>query len=300
MLRLKFDRENRSRLVSNGLVILLAMIGFVRFQFQPEEPTLFSKLTVQIIAPMQKGVTRFKDSTISFYDHYLNIVNTSRDNEFLQKRIAELTKELFDLSSLKQENIRLKSLLAFGEKIPYKKVLGQIIGWDSSAENKILRIDKGLVDGIQVKSAVITAEGLVGYTYKVYENFSDILTIIDNNNKVDVVVDRTRTHGIIEGTSHMYCRMKYVPQSEEVFIGDILVTAGLSVIYPKGIKVGEIVNIKLSPEDLTQDITIKPSVDFTKLEEVVVLTAPSLEAIEAANPVATAVTTPIPTPIITP
>jgi rod shape-determining protein MreC len=277
MLSLKFDRENRARMISNGVVVLIALIGFVRFQFEPEQPTMFANFVVQTFAPLQKGMTRMRGSVVDFYDHYLNIVNTSKNNDFLQKRIAELSNEVFELSSLKQENLRLKSLLAFGEKIPYKKVLGQIIGWDASAESKILRIDKGSVDGIQVKSAVITADGLVGYTYKVYEHYSDILTIIDNNNKVDVVIDRTRTHGIIEGTSHMYCRMKYVPQSEEVFIGDILVTAGLSLIYPKGIKVGEIVNIKLSPEDLTQEITVRPSVDFTKLEEVVVLTSPADE-----------------------
>jgi len=275
MFSLKFDRENRARIISNGVVVLFALIGFVRFQFEPEQPTLFANFVVKTFAPLPKGITRMRGAVIDFYDHYLNIVNTSKNNEFLQKRIAELSNQVFELSSLKQENIRLKSLLAFGEKIPYKKVLGQIIGWDASAESKILRIDKGSLDGIQVKSAVITADGLVGYTYKVYEHYSDILTIIDNNNKVDVVIDRTRTHGIIEGTSHMYCRMKYVPQSEEVFIGDILVTAGLSLIYPKGIKVGEIINIKLSPEDLTQEITVKPSVDFTKLEEVVVLTSPA-------------------------
>lgn len=275
MLKIKLDHERRSRLVTNGIVLLLSLFGFMQFQFQPENPTTFSNMTVRIFAPMQKGLSQFKGSIENFYDHYLNIVNTSRDNEFLQKKIAELSKELFELSSLKQENVRLKSLLSFGEKIPYKKVLGQIIGWDASSEYKILRIDKGSVDGIRVKSAVITAQGLVGYTYKVYENYSDILTIIDSNNKVDVIIDRTRTHGIIEGTSHMNCRMKYVPQSEEVFIGDILVTAGLSLFYPKGIKVGEISNVKISPESLTQEIVIKPTVDFTKLEEVVVLTTPS-------------------------
>ena len=125
-----------------------------------------------------------------------------------------------------------------------------------------------------------------------YQNYTDILTIIDNNNKVDVVIDRTRTHGIIEGTSHMFCRMKYVPKSEEVFIGDVLVTAGLSLIYPKGIKVGQIVNIKLSAEDLTQEITVKPSVDFTKLEEVVVLTAPAESEISALESTAMPIASP--------
>lgn len=277
MLKIKIDHERRSRLVTNGIVLLVAFIGFVQFKFSPDEPTAIANFTVKMLAPMQKGLTRFNNSISDFVDHYLNIVNTSKDNDFLQKKIAELSQELFELSSLKQENIRLKSLLSFGEKIPYRKVLGQIIGWDASSEYKILRIDKGRIDGIEEKSAVITAEGLVGYTYKVYEQYSDILTIVDNNNKVDVIIDRTRTHGIVEGTSHMNCRMKYVPKSEEVLIDDILVTAGLSLFYPKGIKVGNIVNIKRSPEDLTQDITIKPSVDFTKLEEVVVLTAPSAD-----------------------
>jgi rod shape-determining protein MreC len=278
MLKIKMDQERRSKLATNGIVLLISLIGFMQFQFQPEKPTIFANLSIQIFAPMQKGVSHFKSSIVDFYDHYINIVNTSKDNEFLQKKNAELEKELFELISLKQENIRLKSLLSFGEKIPYRKVLGQIIGWDASSEYKILRIDKGSVDGIQIKSAVITAQGLVGYTYKVYDNFSDILTIVDNNNKVDVIIDRTRTHGIIEGSSHMNCRMKYVPQSEEVFIGDLLITAGLSLIYPKGIKVGEVVNVKTSPESLTQEITIKPTVDFTKLEEVVVLTSPTSES----------------------
>lgn len=294
MLRINLDQEKRSRLLTNGIVLIIALVGFVRFQFQPDTPTLFASLTVQIFAPMQKGLTKFKSSIFDFYEHYLNIVDTSKNNEFLQKEIAELNKELFELSSLKQENIRLKSLLSFGEKIPYTKVLGQIIGWDASTEYKILRIDKGRLDGIEVKSAVITAEGLVGYTYRVYDKYSDILTIIDNNNKVDVIIDRTRVHGIIEGTSHMNCRMKYVPQSEEVFIGDTLVTAGLSLFYPKGIKVGEIINIKTSPEDLTQDITIKPSVDFTKLEEVVVLTAPTFNTDTNENNVDMSKSTPEP------
>lgn len=280
MLKIRLTQEKRSVLISNSIVLFVAFIGFARYQFKPDEPTMIARFIVQTVAPMQAFVTKIKSNIGHFYDHYLDVVNTSKENEFLRSRVSELASEVFQINTLKAENERLKQLLSFGENTIHKKVLGQVIGWDASSEYKILRIDKGSVDGVVVKSAVITAEGLVGHTYRVYEKYSDVLTILDTNNRVDVVSERTRTHGVVEGLSLMTCRMKYVPHSEELFIGDELVTAGLSVIYPKGLRVGQILNIKKNPEDLTQELTVKPVVDFTKLEEVVVLISPTSEFLD--------------------
>lgn len=280
MLRFRLNPEKRSVLISNGIILLIAFIGYAKYEFRPENPTLISRFIVKTVAPMQAFATRARMSVSNFYDHYLDVVNTSKENEYLRAKVAELSQDVFQINTLKAENTRLKQLLSFGENTVHKKVLGQVIGWDASSEYKILRIDKGSEDGVVVKSAVITADGLVGHTYRVYEKYSDVLTILDTNNRVDVVSERTRTHGIVEGLSVMTCRMKYVPHSEELFIGDEVVTAGLSIIYPKGLRVGQIINIKKSPEDLTQELTVKPVVDFTKLEEVVVLISPASEMLE--------------------
>ena len=113
--------------------------------------------------------------------------------------------------------------------------------------------------------------GLVGYVYRLTPNYADILTILDQNNRVDSIVARTRTHGIVEGISEFKCRLKYVNRTEKVEVGDEIITAGLGNIYPKGIKVGKITQIDKENYGITQSIVVTPSVNFHKLEEVVVL-----------------------------
>lgn len=120
-------------------------------------------------------------------------------------------------------------------------------------------------------SPVITDQGLVGYIYRATPNYADVLTILDQNNRIDVVVERTRTHGIVEGVFNFKCALKYVMRNEPVEVGDKLITAGVGGIYPKGVKVGMITDISKENFGMTLSIEVVPSVDFDKLEEVLVL-----------------------------
>ena len=149
--------------------------------------------------------------------------------------------------------------------------MAQVVSWDASNDFKVLRINKGENDGLKVLSPVITMTGLVGYVYRLTSNYSDILTILDQNNRVDAIIARSRTHGIIEGHSAMTCKMKYVARTEQLLEGDVIITAGLGEIYPKGIKIGTVSQIDKENIGITQRIEVKPSVDFQRLEEVVVL-----------------------------
>jgi rod shape-determining protein MreC len=246
-------------------------VSLVQTDVSVKKSSIFQKLFIELTAPSQSAVFSMRNSFRNFYDHYLNIINTTRENAVLQKKVESLENKIFDLYSVKKENERLKKLLKFGDEVSHKKVLAQVIGWDTSNEFRVLRINKGSDSGIKLKKTVITVNGLVGYTYRVSRNYTDILTILDQNNRVDVVVDRTRSHGILEGLSNFQCRMKYVVRTEPVKIGDILVTSGLGNLYPKGIKVGEISSIEKENYGLTQQIRINPTVNFHKLEEVVVL-----------------------------
>jgi rod shape-determining protein MreC len=89
---------------------------------------------------------------------------------------------------------------------------------------------------------------------------------------VDIVVERTRTHGIVEGVFNFKCALKYITRNEPVEVGDKLITAGVGGIYPKGLKVGMITDITKENFGMTLSIEVVPSVDFDKLEEVLVLT----------------------------
>jgi len=249
----------------------VSLYSFAMQNYKHDEISFFQNVMIEVMAPLQKGTTSIQDSISDSIEHYVKIVNTSKENVELRQKIDTLESDIFSLNEVQKENERLKQLLEFGKVIPKKKVLAQVVSWDASNDFKVLRINKGEKDGLKVLSPVITMTGLVGYVYRLSGNYSDILTILDQNNRVDSIVARTRTHGIVEGHSGITCKMKYVARTEELMEGDVIITAGLGEIYPKGIKVGTVSEIDKENIGITQRIQVKPSVDFQRLEEVVVL-----------------------------
>lgn len=210
----------------------------------------------------------------SFFDDYVANLNASQKNRDLTKEIANLQSELFRFTEVAKENARLKELLQFGQEIKRKRVLAQIVAWDASSNFKSLRINKGASDGILLQSTVVTSEGLVGYVYRLTEHFADIVTILDANTRIDGIVERTRSHGIIEGMSKQRCSMKYVTRTEPVELNDLVLTSGLGNVFPKGIRVGYVAQIERESYGISQNIEIVPSVNFSRLEEVIVLVSP--------------------------
>ncbi len=284
MKNLNFD-SSRWKLFNNLAVVCLSLYGFSIQNYQVSEVSFFQKVVIETLAPVQRGTVSIKEQIAYTFDHYIQIVNTSKKNVELLKEVDTLRSQVFSLEEVKKENERLKQLLEFGKDIPRKKVLAQIVSWDASNEFKVLRINKGSNDGLKLMAPVITMTGLVGYVYQVSPNFADILTVLDQNNRVDAIISKTRTHGIVEGSSAFYCQLKYVSRTEKVEIGDEIITAGLGEIYPKGIKIGRISQIDKESFGITQSITILPSVDFKKLEEVVVLIEGDDDTAEAASEV---------------
>ncbi|MBL7665747.1 MAG: rod shape-determining protein MreC [Bacteriovoracaceae bacterium] len=270
--------SSKIKLVNTLVVLILSIHGVSKQSFEFEKLSWFESFIVEVFTPLQQGTTTVKEKIDFAFKHYFFLIETSKRNEELKTRILELENAIFQYEEVQKENERLKELLQFGEEIPRQKVLSQVVGWDSSNEFKVLRINKGKNDGIELKSPVITINGLVGYVYRLSANYADILTILDQNNRVDAIVSRTRSHGIVEGTSNYKARLKYVVKTEPVQVGDTLITAGLGNIYPKGIKLGKITKIEKESFGLTQSIEITPSVDFHRLEEVVVLMAHENEA----------------------
>lgn len=265
------SESSRLKLINNAIVLVFALIGAAQHRYDVNEVSTFEGVMLEAFAPIQRGTLSLKERVSYFFDHYVMIVNTSKNNAKLVKQVQSLENTIFELKEVQKENERLKQLLQFGKDIDRQKVLAQVVGWDSSNEFKVLRINKGSNDGLKLLSPVITLNGLVGYVYRLSNNYSDILTILDQNNRVDSIIESTRSHGIVEGVSQFKCRLKYVIRTEEVKVGDDVLTAGLGNIYPKGIKIGTISDIDKEKFGITQSIEVTPAVDFNRLEEVVVL-----------------------------
>jgi rod shape-determining protein MreC len=265
------NESSKTKIVNNLIVAVLSIYGISQKRFDLNRPTLFDELVAEIVSPVQEGLANSKRSLSSLWENYLLIVNTSKENIVLKKQISRLESDLISMEEIRKENLRLKGLLNYSNELAPKRILAQVVGWDSANEFKVIRLNRGKAHGINLMAPVITDQGLVGYVYRVTENYADVLTILDQNNRVDILVERTRTHGIVEGVFNFKCTLKYIMRNELVEVGDKLITAGVGGIYPKGIKVGMITDIKKENFGMTLSIDVIPSVDFDKLEEVLVL-----------------------------
>jgi rod shape-determining protein MreC len=265
------NESSKTKIVNNFVIGILAIYGISQKRINLEDTTFFQKVVTEVISPVQEGLASSHKSVSSLWDNYIQIVNTSEENTILNKQISRLQSDLFQMEEVRKENLRLKQLLNYSDDIPHEKILAQVVGWDSANEFKVIRLNKGTKDGIKVMSPVITDQGLVGYVYRATPSYSDVLTILDQNNRIDVIVERTRTHGIVEGVFNFKCALKYVMRNEPVEVGDKLITAGVGGIYPKGVKVGMITDISKENFGMTLSIEVVPSVEFDKLEEVLVL-----------------------------
>jgi rod shape-determining protein MreC len=265
------QQPSRIKLFLNIAVLALSLYGVSQKDYTLGSATLFDRLMVAVFGPVQQSIVSTRRSVRDFFDHYVMLVGASHENLRLKSEIEELQQKIFISSEKEKENLRLKELLDFGTAPALKKIIAQVVAWDASSDFRVIRVNKGLDDGVELNSTTITSVGLVGHVYRATNHFSEILTILDRNNRVDVVVDRTRSFGIVEGYSSTQCLMKYVARADPLQEGDVVLTAGLGDVYPKGIRVGTISKIEKESHGVTQYVEVTPSVDFGKLEEVIIL-----------------------------
>jgi len=186
--------------------------------------------------------------------------------------LRELEQKLTDYEELKAANVRLRRLLSFRGDLGVPSMAAQIIGDDSTGWFRTVLIDKGRRHGVARRMPVVAPEGVVGQTIECALGVSKVLLITDRNSAIDVMIQRSRTRGILEGKGEEdLCTMKFVARTADVKEGDRVITSGLGGIYPKGLLVGRVVAVQKQPFGLFQSVEVAPSVNFGRLEEVLVL-----------------------------
>ncbi|MCX5713396.1 MAG: rod shape-determining protein MreC [Candidatus Omnitrophica bacterium] len=197
------------------------------------------------------------------HDFYANIA--------LQKEVDTLKSRLSQANDTYLENARLRDLLGFKQNSPYRLVAAKVIG--SSADNwsSAIIIDKGKSSGIKRLNAVITPLGLVGRVVEVQASVSKVLLANDPDFGVSATVQRSRQQGLITGTLGRLLAMKYLPKDADIKVDDTVITSGLTEAYPKGLLIGNVVEVHNDFSGLSRYALIKPAVNLSGLEEVLVI-----------------------------
>jgi rod shape-determining protein MreC len=236
---------------------------------QPWNPV--EQLIIEIAAPFQKLIRQTINATRDFWTNYFYLVDVRRENERLKQEMDSLRRENSQYKELLTAHERLRSLLQFKKAVDKPVVAAQVIGMDPTGWFKSVIIDKGKNAGLKWDMPVVNASGVVGRIVSVSNNYAKVLLIIDQNSSLDCLTQRSRDRGMVKGTSGQLCKMDYVAKSSNVSEGDLVITSGIGGVFPKGLPVGEISNVKEGEGKLFQEIEVIPSVDFSKLEEVLVI-----------------------------
>lgn len=236
-------------------------------------------LLLWLMRPLQTVAHTTMNWMQEIQQSYATISGYKAENERLRQRIADLERERNRLLEAEVANRRLQQLLEFRSHLPSGGITASIIAGSASSWFKSCLLDKGRDEGVLKGMAVVTPLGVVGQVVDVTAHTAKVLLLTDANSGVDVLVQRTRARGIVSGSLENGTIMKYVKRSEDIQIGDRLITSGLDGIFPKGVLVGTVVEVRKQTLGLFQRIEVLPAVDTSRTEEVLVVKA-EVESVE--------------------
>jgi rod shape-determining protein MreC len=202
---------------------------------------------------------------------YLWLVQTSRQNDELRSKVADLEAKVVALNEAQSENDRLRQLLNFSRDRAIGRITAAVIGGDPSGWVKGIVVDKGYAQGVVAGMAAIHPQGVVGQVVAVAKDSARVLLVSDHSSGVDVMVQSTRARGVLEGASERGCELKFITRDQPVRIGEKVITSGMDGVYPKGILVGEVSRVSTAGAGLFQYIEVKQAVDSASIEEVLLV-----------------------------
>ena len=267
--------ETRTRWLIVGVVGALLLLGLALSRLGYLQPA--RDATRALLAPFQKGLANLGADVSDLVRSVRDLRDLRQRNAQLQAEINRISVENVRLTEVERENQRLRQLLNFTRSNPwydYKAaaVVGQKIGEDTSNLLFSIFVDVGARDGVAAGMPVITDRGLVGRVVAVGPNVAEVLLLIDPASTVNARIQNSRVTGIVYGNIDGGLVMERIPQGETVSPGDIVLTSGLGGEFPDKLVIGQVTEVLQRDLDMFQSARIRPTVDFGKLEAVLVIT----------------------------
>jgi rod shape-determining protein MreC len=246
--------------------------------------------TQTFASPIQSASSKASGATSGFFRQILNFQSIARENEDLKQRLAVAEQELHSARQQASENDRLKGLLGLKEQGQYESVPARVIARDPSVWFNTITINRGSSSGVVINMPVVTGTGVVGRVITVSPWASQVMLLTDEKAGAGAVVGQLGQSGAlgsVRGRPDLgLIEMRYVSGLEKVSVGDYVMTTGQDAIYPPGLNVGEVVDVKNGTATQPHQILIRPGARLDQLEEVAVLLyrAPQRTAPEQALP----------------
>lgn len=262
----------RNRVVLAGGLLLLVGAHFIstgvrqgRMLARPQAVVL------QAVRPFALTFSRAADSTRDLIHQYLWLTGVARQNRQLRRQLAHLPAIQAQMAELQRENRELTELLDLKNALGLNVVGARVIGSDATGLASTILLDQGSRRGLKPGMAVVAQAGAVGKLVATSREASRVVLLDDHDCAVDAVDQRSRTRGIVSGVVEGGIIMRYVQRTDDVKVGDTLVTSGLDGAFPRGVLIGYVSRVERKGPGLFVHVAVKPAVDFRTLEQVLVI-----------------------------
>lgn len=258
-----------------GLIVLitLSILLLSLSSRRPQAVEAPGRFSIAVVAPFQKMISRTTRFLCDIWEHYFYLVSVEDENDQLrfQAQQAMMLKHRYE--EMRQANERLRKLLALGQEVQRPVLAAEVVGKDPSPWFQTILVDKGRANGVQAGLPVISPQGIVGLVVEATGHYAKVMLLTDPNSAVDAIVQANRARGIIKGGTSGYCIFDFVLRKHDLNIGDTVISSGMDGVFPKGLPIGRITEIDKEDSGIFQAVTVKPYVDFERLEEVLIVLA---------------------------
>lgn len=270
-----------------GYLVLAVVLGHfflisVQIGAQPRAGVL-ERVTFGAFAEMQRALASARSVVADLWSRYVALRDLHARNRALAEEVANLELRLQEERALAQQARGLRRLLDMRRAVDLRTVGARVIATAATPYVRTLAIDRGASHGVYAEAAVIAPKGIVGRIVgSPAARASRVQLLIDRHAAAGARVERTRVSGIVTGGDDgAALRMEYVSNSEDVRVGDRIVTSGTDGIYPEGFVIGAVTSVAPGPDLLV--IRIAPAIDFSRLEEVLVIVSDEPAAASSAR-----------------
>jgi len=205
---------------------------------------------------------------------YIGLRQAKTENETLKRQLADAQVELQQQRALADRARGLQQLLELRDRSNLRTAAAEIIGSAASPDFRTVTIDKGRSAGVKTDMAVIAPSGVVGRVVVPSPRSAKVQLLIDRNADAGAIIERSRAQGVVVGAGDGRLLLEYMSEAAEVVVGDDVVTSGIDGIYPKGFVIGKVDGVERSGGAYKR-ISVRPAVDFSSLEDVLVVLTPT-------------------------
>ena len=227
-----------------------------------------------VVGLFQRAISHTSQAIRETWEHYFMLVSVAGENELLRRDLRQARAMNHQCQEIQMANRRLLDLLALKRQLEQTTIAAQVIGKDPSPWFQTILVDKGIADGVEKGRPVVNPEGIVGLVIETSGHYAKVRLITDPNSAVDALVQKNRARGVIKGGGSDACVLSYVLRKHDLAVGDTVVSSGMDTVFPKGLPIGQVAEIIKYEAGIFQDVTVTPSVDFERLEEVLIIAPP--------------------------